>query len=340
MAKVGIREVARVAGVSQGTVSHYLNHPDRVSDEKAERIRQAIVELGFVRNDAARQLRLGTSSTIAYLNPGVSNPFFTAVAEGAEERAAEHGVSMLLANSNSTPERENAYLDLFERQGVRGLLVASHRSIEDRLKDMRDRGTPSVLVGRAASRRDQPAVFINEETGGYLAAKHLLDLGRRQLAFVGGPLSIPQVAGRFQGASNAVREHGDATIELIDTPRRVISDGATVAEGILRRGAARRPDAIVAVNDLVAIGVVQALVSAGVRVPDDLAVVGYDDIEFGRSAIVPLTTIRQPHEEFGAAAVDLLLSLSEPGAGEQPEPLIRMFEPELVVRASTVSPEA
>jgi len=333
VARVGIREVAALAEVSLGTVSHYINHPDRVSPEKQERIQRAIDQLGFVRNNAAWQLRLGRSGTIAYIAPDVSNPFFATIAEGVEQRAAEQDLSVFISNSNHNRAREDAYLAMFEEQRVQGMLVASHEPIEDRLKQVRQRGIPSVLVGQRATSPDQSSVSTDDLLGGYLATKHLLDTGRRRIAYVGGPVSIRQVADRLEGATKAVREVPDATIEVIAVTNRTIVDGREVGSAIAARPPVNRPDAVFAVNDLTALGMLQTLVEHGVKVPDEVAVVGYDDIEFAASSLIPLSTIRAPHEGFGIAAVDLL---SAEMAGEPIANRHIVFEPELVIRSSTV----
>ena len=333
MSKVGMRDVAALAGVSHGTVSHFLNHPARVSAEKAERIRRAIDSLGFVPNIAGRQLRLGTSSAIAYIAPDVSNPYFATIAEGVEQRAAERGLSVFIANSNRLRSREDAYLGLFEQHQVRGMLVASHESIEDRLVQLRQRGTPSVLVGQTAVSLDQASVSVDDVLGGELATGHLLELGLARIAFVGGPLDVRQVGDRLEGASRAVRKAGSATLEVIPMTERTIAGGMAVAQELLRRPVALRPDGVFAANDLLAIGLLHDLVNAGVRVPQDIALIGYDDIEFAASSIIPLSSIRSPHEDFGMAAVDLLLARLD-GTIENPH---QIFRPQLVVRASTAS---
>lgn len=333
MSRIGIREVAARAGVSVGTVSHFLNHPDRVSAEKAERISAAIEQLGYVRNNAGRQLRLGHSTTIAYIAPDVSNPFFGTVAEGAEERAAEAGLSVFLANSRGEREREDSYLALFQEHGVRGLLVASALPIEDRLESIRRRGTPSVLVGRKASVQRQPSISIDDVLGGELATQHLINIGRGRIAFVGGPISVQQVADRLQGAGQAVRRSGSATLEVIDVETRLISTGHEVGAMIAARPPAARPDAVFTANDLIAIGLAQTLISSGIAVPDEIAIVGYDNIEYAANAVVPLTSVRPPHEDFGRAAIDLLLDVID--SDGDPKEAHRIFAPELVIRGSS-----
>jgi LacI family transcriptional regulator len=333
-ARVGIREVAALAAVAQGTVSHFINHPDRVSPEKRERIQRAIDQLGFVRNDAASQLRRGSSDTIAYIAPDVSNPFFATIAEGVEQRAAASGLSVFLANSNRSREREDAYLEMFQAHRVLGMLVASHDPIEDRLAHIRRRGTPTVLVGQRAMSSEQPSVSVDDLSGGYQAAKHLVEQSGKRIAFVGGPLGIQQIADRLEGAGRAVREAGDVTLEVINVDNRTIAEGRIVAAAIARRQPGNRPDAIFAANDLLALGLMQGLVvDNGIRIPEDIMLVGYDDIEFGAASIIPLTSIRSPHEGFGMAAVDLLAAEIADTDPQRQKHIV--FPPELVVRASS-----
>jgi len=333
VARVGIREVATLAEVSLGTVSHYINHPSRVSAEKRDRIQKAIDQLGFVRNNAAWQLRLGRSGTIAYIAPDVSNPFFATIAEGVEQRAATQDLSVFISNSSRSRAREDAYLALFESQQVQGMLVSSHHPIDDRLAQIRARGIPSVLIGQLATHELQPSVSVDDVAGGAMAAKHLVELGRKRLAFVGGPLGIRQVADRLEGAGNVVKESAGVTLEVINATNRTIAEGREVGRALLARPAESRPDAIFAVNDLLALGILQVLVFGGVTVPGDIALVGYDDIEFGESSLIPLTSIRAPHEGFGFAAVDLLVN----EMADEPADIAKhmVFQPELVVRAST-----
>lgn len=333
MATVGMREVAALAGVSHGSVSHYLNHPDRVSAELAARIQQAIDTLGFVPNIVGRQLRTGSSSAIAYIAPDVSNPYFATIAEGVEQRAAEAGLSVFIANSNRSRAREDAYLELFQQHRVRGMLVASHEGVEDRLAVIRRRGTPTVLVGQAAVSPEQASVSVDDVAGGALAARHLLDGGRRRLAFVGGPIGIRQVGDRLGGAQRAVDAVPGASLEVLPVEDRTIAGGVEAARALVARAPEDRPDALFAANDLLALGLLQGLVSAGVRVPEEVALVGYDDIEFAAASLIPITSIRSPHEEFGAAAVDLLVAaFDDPEAGGR-----RVYAPELVVRASSAA---
>ena len=288
---VSVKDVAALADVSVGTVSNVLNRPGKVAPATAERVLAAIEQLGFVRNDAARQLRAGRSSSIGLVVLDVRNPFFTDVARGAERRAAESG------------------LDRLHRHGI-----------------------PAVLVDRRSDDDDFSSVSVDDHAGGYLAVRHLLDTGRRRIAFVGGPPSIRQVGDRLAGARRAVAEEPDAGLEVLETGALTVLEGRAVGERLRHRSPRERPDAVFAANDLLAVGLLQALVMLGpVMVPDEIAIIGYDDIDFSAATVVPLSSIRQPSELIGFRAVELLIAEVEGvGAREQV-----VFQPELVVREST-----
>jgi LacI family transcriptional regulator len=320
--------------VSVGTVSNVLNRPDKVAPDTVARVLAAIDELGFVRNDAARQLRAGRSRSIGLVVLDVRNPFFTDVARGAEDRAAEDGMTILLGNSDENAERERAYLDLFEEQRVHGVLISPLGDDETRLQRLRGRDTPVVLVDRVSQDRRLSSVAVDDIVGGELAVRHLIETGRRRIAFVGGPTSIRQVADRLEGARRAVDAEPDATLEVVATESLTVLDGRAAGEAIRERASGERPDAVFAANDLLAMGVLQAFNMLGsVRVPDDIALIGYDDIDFASAAVVPLSSIRQPASLIGYTAVDLLLKEAASGSESEPEQVV--FQPELVVREST-----
>ncbi|WP_405374142.1 MULTISPECIES: LacI family DNA-binding transcriptional regulator [unclassified Microbacterium] len=331
---ISVKDVARAAGVSVGTVSNVMNRPEKVAAATVERVSAVIAELGFVRNDAARQLRAGRSRSLGLIVLDSANPFFAEVARGAEERAAEHGVSVLLGNSDQNAVRENAYLDLFREQRVNGVLLTPQALDDARVAALTDAGVPVVLVDAEAGSGSLPSVAVDDVEGGYLAVRHLLDQGRRRIAFAGGPASVRQVADRLEGARRALAEAPEATLEVIETTALTVLSGREVGDALARREAPARPDAVFCANDLLAVGVLQgAAILGGLRVPGDIALIGYDDIAFAQSTVVPLTSVRQPAREIGAAAVDALFAaLADPEAAPQ---RVR-FRPELVVRASTV----
>jgi LacI family transcriptional regulator len=334
MSVTSVRDVAQRASVSVGTVSNVLNRPDKVAAGTVARVLQAIDELGFIRNDAARQLRAGHSKTIGLVVLDVRNPFFTDVARGAEDQAASAGLTVILGNSDESSDREGAYLDLFEEQRVHGVLISPFGDITARLQRLRQRGIPAVLVDRSSGDASFSSVSVDDLAGGRLAVEHLIAQGRRRIAFVGGPLQIRQVTDRLAGARLAVAEHPDVSLEVVELEALSVLAGRAAGVGIAARSAGERPDAVFAANDLVAMGVLQALMmqGAGVAVPRDVALIGYDDIDFASAAVVPLSSIRQPSALIGQTAVEILL---EQASDPETPPRQVVFEPELVVREST-----
>ena len=334
MAAMSVRDVAKLAGVSVGTVSNVLNHPEKVSAAVSLRVHGAIDELGFIRNDAARQLRAGHSKTIGLVVLDVRNPFFTDVARGAEDQAAGAGHTVILGNSDENSDREATYLDLFEEQRVHGVLISPYGDITARLERLRHRGIPAVLVDRSSGDLSFSSVSVDDHAGGRLAVEHLINRGRRRIAFVGGPMQLSQVADRLEGARVAVAAHPLASLETIETDALSVLAGRAAGVAIVARAREDRPDAVFAANDLVAMGVLQALLMQGsaVSVPGEIALIGYDDIDFASAAVVPLSSIRQPSALIGQTAVELLLAQA---ADSEVAPRQVVFEPQLVVREST-----
>jgi LacI family transcriptional regulator, galactose operon repressor len=333
---VSVRDVAAAAAVSVGTVSNVLNRPDKVAPATAERVLAAIENLGFVRNDAARQLRAGRSRSIGLVVLDIRNPFFTDIARGAEERAAEMGMTLLVGSSQEDPVREGAYLDLFLEQRVSGVLLSPVADTRSRLERLRANGVPVVLVDRQSKDHTFSSVAVDDVVGGRLAVRHLIDVGRRRIAYVGGPASIRQVADRLRGARQAVRRAPGVELEVLHTEALTVLAGRAAGELIRERRPDDRPDAIFAANDLLAIGILQALMlPGGLRVPQDIALIGYDDIDFASASVVPLSSIRQPAGVIGRRAVELLLDESFAEDEDSFETDRVLFQPELIVREST-----
>ncbi|MFN3006809.1 LacI family DNA-binding transcriptional regulator [Mycolicibacterium wolinskyi] len=331
-----MREVAAAASVSVGTVSNVLNAPDKVAPATVARVQAAIDRLGFVRNDAARQLKAGRSRSVGLVVLDIGNPFFTDIARAAERRAGEHDLTVLLGTSDDDTDRERAYIDAFDEQRVFGLLVSPVGEDLQRLTALRERGTPVVLVDRDGSGTPFDSVAVDDVAGARLAVEHLCATGRRRIAFVGGPGTLRQIRDRRRGAAEAIAEIPGAELEIIDTTAPSVQAGSAVGEQLRQRAPRDRPDGVFCANDLLAIGVLQALsLIGGLRVPDDMALVGYDDIDFARSAVVPLTSVRQPTRAIGSTAVDLLIAASEDSVRRRPKHVV--FQPELIVRGSTGS---
>lgn len=337
MASVSVKDVAAHAGVSLGTVSNVLNRPDRVSEATRARVLSAITQLGFVRNESARHLRAGRSTTIGFVVMDAGNPFFIDVVRGAEKAAESAGSAVLIANSDERTEREATYLELFEEQRVQGVLISPVGDVAVQLRGLRSRGIPAVFVDAPAPDTTFSSVQTDDVAGGRLAAEHLLASGRRRILFVGGPLNLHQIRNRLAGARMAVQtaDGDNGTLRTWPTGAPTVTAGRVAGTEIAALPAAERPDSIFAANDLLAIGITEALTLSGtVRVPQDIALVGYDDIGWAASALVPLTSVRQPSESIGEAAANLLLDESRAGAGFAHQHL--KFAPTLVARASSM----
>lgn len=329
-----VTDVAAHAGVSLGTVSNVLNRPERVAPVTRARVLQAIEDLGFVRNEAARQLRAGRSRTIGLIVLDTSNPFFTDLAGGVEKSASQNGLSLVLCNSDEKSEREAHYLSLLEEQRAFGILLAPGLELPERVDEIRSRGTPIVLVDRGSS-KTQCSVSVDDFVGGQLAMDHLLERGHRRIAFVGGPLGLNQVADRLRGAREALRRKRNSAedITVVETEALNVASGRDAGERIAGLAARRRPTAVFCANDLLAFGVLQVMTRQSLTVPGDIAIVGYDDIDFAAAAAVPLTSVRQPRTQLGQTATELLIEEATESATHEHRQVV--FSPELVVRESS-----
>ncbi len=327
--RVRIMDVAVAAGVSIGTVSNTLNHPERVTAETRERVMAAVQELGFVPNQQARVLTGAPSRTIGLMVVDLISPFFMEVAHAVEQAASEAGYVVILCNSENLAERQDQRLKLLAAQRVVGaLLTPAGGGLPETEATI---GLPLVLIDYEGD--EHPcSVVVDHIEGGRQAAKHLIDLGHTSLAFVGGLPELRQFEQRVIGMKRAMEEAGLDPATLIE----LRSDGIGVESGEvsatqLLKGSTL-PTGICCGNDMLAFGVYRRLTRSGVRVPDDMALVGYDDIDFAANWIVPLTSVRQPTREMGRLAAELLLEHA--GDGEHEHRRI-VLKPELVVRRSS-----
>ncbi|HEY2508715.1 MAG TPA: LacI family DNA-binding transcriptional regulator [Streptosporangiaceae bacterium] len=337
-APVSIKDVAAHAGVSLGTVSNVLNRPEIVAQSTRDRVYEAIKMLGFVRNESARQLRAGRSRTIGLVVLDVANPFFTDMARGVEDEASMSGLSVMLCNSDEQDGREARHLELLEQHRVQGILITPVREADERLARLQERGTPVVLVDSRSASGHQCSVSVDDVLGGDLAVSHLLKAGHERLAFVGGPASLRQVADRCEGASRAMARAGRSPTDLqvLATAALTVAGGRTAGGQIAEMPPAERPTAAFCANDLVALGLLQEMTRRKISVPDELAIVGYDDIEFAGAAAVPLSSVRQPRQDLGRMAARLLMEETYDSDGHQHRQVV--FQPELEVRQSSGGP--
>ena len=336
-----IKDVALQAEVSVTTVSHVVNDTRHVSAKVRERVELAIRELGYVPNAMARSLKSNTTSTLGMLIPNSSNPYFAEIVRIVEDRCFAAGYTLVLCNTDDEPQRQSVYLKVLAERRIDGLIVVStgagtgtddSASLAKQLHGLR---VPTVLVDREI---DDPACDLVETAhmqGGLLAVRHLLSLGHKRIACIGGPVGVMPSEQRVEGWRMALAESG-ATPDIADAGALLWRGGFTSQGGyeamhaILRTE--RKPSAVFVCNDLMAIGALRAAHESGVRVPDELSIVGFDDIELSAYMSPPLTTVAQPKERIGALAVDMLL---ERVSGKRRDALKVVLQPELRVRAST-----
>lgn len=328
----GVKDVAAVAGVSASTVSNFLNRPDVVIPQTRARIERAIRQLGFVRNETARHLRAGTSRTIALVLLDAWIPFYSELSRGVEDAAAADGWTVLFSNSARNPERELRNLDIFESQRVAGLLVVPQQDLRSRLRDLQRHGISCVTIEQPSTADDISSVSIDDIAGGRAAGRHLIDCGYSDVLLIGNPAQVSHVRARFAGCEEVIKEQTGRRCRLIPTEGLTLRDGAEAVTTLLE-SEMRLPEAIFAANDLVALGVLHALLAAGIGVPDQIAVLGYDGLELAAHASVPLSTIAQPAYEMGKVATQTLIACMN--GTEQPGQRHQVFQPTVIRREST-----
>jgi len=327
-AVVTVRDVAREAGVHPGTVSRVLN-PERrhlISDETASRVERVARELGYEANQIARGLRTRQSFTVGVLIPDLTNPLFPPMVRGIEDHLHPFGYTALLTNTDADAERE-----------LRGLeALAPTATNVDRVKEMIADGTPMVLINRSIPRVHGFAVTPDDRRGATAAVEHLVALGHRTIAHVGGPQTLSPGQDRYRGYAEAMREH-----DLEDEAKRLVvfadgfigGSGIEPARDLLARGAPFT--AIFAANDLIALDCIDVLRDAGLQCPRDVSVIGFNDMPFADRLDPPLTTIRFSHYEMGRRAAELLLGQIN---GDTSAPRTVVLSTELVERRSTAAP--
>jgi LacI family transcriptional regulator len=328
-----MRDVAQLAGVSVGTVSNVLNRPDVVAPGTRARVQAAITELGFVRSESARLLRAGSSQVLALLARDLADPFFVEVLRGAQQAARAADLGILVVDSADSEATEAGHLAMLAQQRVRGVLVTPADAGGRALAEFGRTRIPYVLVDCDVPGRGGCRVLVDDVAGGAMAVAHLIAAGHRRIAYVAGPLDQPQYRDRLEGARLAVTEAGGG-VELVPLAgtQGDVAAGRDAAARLL--GLGEQPTGIFCGNDLIALGMLQGLYAAGVTVPHDVAIVGYDDLAVAAAAVVPLSSIRRPAAQVGRAAAELLVEESGPAAGQHAHREL-VFQPELVVRASS-----
>ncbi|MBW3097208.1 LacI family DNA-binding transcriptional regulator [Pseudohoeflea coraliihabitans] len=342
-----ILDVARQAGVSPSSVSNYLNgNHARLGLKTRQRIQTVIDELRYRPNNAARQLKIGHSPIIGLLVPTVANPFFGELAVEVEQAAQAHGYRVLLCNTLRDRQREREFAEELITFGVRGLITASALSDPELVKILQRTRVAmvalDVTLAEIQSERVD-VVTIDNMAATRMAVDHLVSLGHRQIAYVNAPNQTLSRSARLEGFREAIRRHGlaDDTVITVDLSDGTAAFGDTSMQAIGRKAAAevlkleRRPTAIVALNDITALGLIAEFREAGLNLPQDISIVGIDDINMASLAYPALTTIRQPFDKIASAAVELVDRRFE---GEEGPAVEEIIVPKLVCRQSSAPP--
>ncbi len=329
---VTLKELAARARVHPSTISRVVNHAPglRIAAPTRARIEALLQQTQYRPNSIARSLKLRQTFVVAVVIPDVTNPLFAAVYRGVEDTAGRRGYNVILCNTDGSPERADAHLQVLQARRVDGVILASSTLRDPSIRWLRQQGIPHVLVNRFSEWSD---AFVGGDdfAGGKLATDHLVALGHRRIGHLAGPLTVSTAVERRRGYLAALEEAGrPADPHLVAESGFLEDGGESAAARLFAR--AYPPTALFAVNDLAALGAYAAARRRGMRIPDDLAVVGYNDIPLARWLAPGLTTMRVPAHPFGTAAAEMLIAQIESSRRELERVV---FTPELVVRGST-----
>lgn len=328
--RVTLHDVAKAAGVSKSTVSRMLDERlPRSDSETAKRVRQVADELGYVRDVAAASLRRGKTSMIGVIVPRLTDTVMAMLYESLARAASRSGQFTIVATTDDDPEADRKAAETLLRRGVDGLILSTARDNDDFTKELAERGVPFVLALRTDG--ESLSSVGDDELGGYLATRHLLDLGHRRIGLIAGPSYASSARGRVEGYRKAMAEAGAGIADdWIVGSTFGIESGAAAAKRLML--SEPRPSAIFAVNDNTAIGALSALAAEGLSVPDDISLIGYNDIPVVSHLPTPLTSVRVPFDQIAAAALELLSADTV-----EPRDRIRVATPTLIPRRSTIA---
>lgn len=329
--RVTIHDVAAAAGVSKSTVSRILDERlPRSDSETARRVRQIAADLGYVRDVSAASLRRGKTNTIGVVVPRLTDTVMAMLYEALARACSRTGQFAIVATTGDEPKADRAAALSLLQRGVDGLVLSTAREDDDFPGELTERGVPFVLALRSDGK--SLSSVGDDRMGGYLAARHLLDLGHRRIGIIAGPSYASSSRRRVEGYRQALAEAGvEAPSELEVASTFGIDSGADAAEHLMRLPCP--PTAIFAVNDNTAIGALSTLTRMGLRVPADVSLVGYNDIPIVSRLPIPLTTLRVPFDQIASEALDLLAHGATSETGR-----VRMAMPTLIPRRSTASP--
>ncbi|SMB97364.1 transcriptional regulator, LacI family [Thermanaeromonas toyohensis ToBE] len=333
---VTIKDVAKAAGVAPSTVSHVLNKSAPVSPQTREKVLAAVKALGYQPSAVAQSLKLGFSKTIALIVPTISTPMYSEMIEGIEEEATNHGYNLILCRSGRDPIRELMYLKILRTNRVDGIILAAPQVNDPCLKELEKSSLPAVIIGGYPPNNGIPSIKVDNKGGTWASIEYLLSLGHRKIAFINGYSTVPDSKERLEAIKECLAHYHIPWREDYyregDFTRH---SGAALAQELM--ASEEPPTAIFIASDTMAIGAMQAIKNMGWSIPEDVSLIGFDDIKFCQYLDPPLTTVRQPAYEMGKAAMKALLALF---SGERSEALSRIFEAKLIIRGSCAKPRS
>jgi DNA-binding LacI/PurR family transcriptional regulator len=331
---MNIKVVAQRAGVSTATVSRTINGSNKVTPATAERVRKAIEALHFYPNTNARSLGSGRSSLYGLIISDITNPFFPELVRAFEDIAVEHGQEVLIANTNYDPARmESCVIRMIQRK-VDGVAIMTSEMEERLVKVLNHRDIPLVFMDVGEPGPGVSRVQVDHAAGVAMAMDHLVGLGHRIIAFISGPLDLFSARTRYHAFEASLKRHGlSRDANLIREANHRADGGHNAMQQILESGA--KPTAVMTSNDLTAIGALGAIHDRGLKVPDDISIVGYDDIVLSAYTQPSLTTLRLPRNEIATAAFRALYNARNEDSKKQKEGTNQRVQPTLVLRNST-----
>jgi LacI family transcriptional regulator len=331
MTKITIKEVAKLAGVSIATVSNVINDTKYVSNEVKKQVYDAMSVLNYVPNTLAKSLRVSESRLIGLMISDISNQFFSLVVRGIEDGLAQEGYNVLLCNTDSNIEKEREYLKVLLGKRIDGIIVSSSGDSEEYFKEMWRLDVPLVFLNRCPNPLVSDSVTTNNREGALLATEHLIQHGYRKIGMITGPQNISTGRDRFVGFKQAIHHHGLTLHDhLIKNGQFTVQSGYELMKELMNES--EKPEAVFVSNNFMTLGAYNYLQENGIRIPDDLAIIGFDDPEWAAIVNAPLTAIRQPTYEQGALAAQLIIQRIK--NEEQREPQEIYLKPELIVRKS------
>lgn len=326
-----MKDVAKLAGVTQPTVSHVINGTASISKEVRERVHAAIEELQYRPNALAKGLKTNTTKTIGLIMPDITNSYYACIAKEVERLLVEKGYISFLSCTNYDTASEQKIVDKLMRYNVDGIFVMCEFLNREPLRQLKRYGVPTVTLDDCPCEYIASMVYTDNELGGYIATKHLIDRGRRRIAYLGEKFTMRSLSTRFEGYKRALLEANLPVDEDIIILDRALVYNFDTGLKFARQLADKGMDAIFASTDMIALGAMRALAEEGIRVPEDIALVGYDNIPLAELMTPALTTIAQSDSHIAAAATEqLLLQIM----GEEYKSEVKLM-PELIIRETT-----